>query len=205
MTENKIRYVLDTFKMCYQMNSLPDLAYGFDLPGQIKIRKTAPENKFDSVIQLDTDKIIWKVWKENRIPFLFDQIDNEILTVEGTKVTINFDIMTSAFYLLSGYQELDITKRDKFNRFCYKDSIQNQLNIISLPVVNYYFDILKTAIEISTGTTIKPRAWKDNAFATCITHDIDSCESAWIEGSFREFLKGKVFTPFKLIAQKFCK
>jgi len=85
----------------------------------------------------------------NGIPILFpgDKLAGIwSLTAEG-KLIFHHDILKSAFYLLSGYHEwIYRDKVDGHGRFDYSFSIQKQLNIISKPVVNYYFDLIQQGV-----------------------------------------------------------
>ena len=50
---------------------------------------------------------------------------------------------------------------------------------MALPVVNYYFDVLKVALEHVIGRRLKSRTWGGPAFAAFISHDIDNLRSGW--------------------------
>ena len=149
-------------------------------------------------------KVILKEWKGFKIPFLFDQTttETEILTSQNDQIFINYDIIASSFFFLSNWQEYVSEKKDKYNRFTYEHSIQNKLNIVDKPIVNYYFDILKTAIELGYQLELKNKLWGKHTFATCITHDIDNCKSAWIQGSYREIRNGNLLAPISLISKR---
>ena len=41
--------------------------------------------------------------------------------------------------------------------------------------------------------------WEENKFGVALTHDIDTCRSAWLEGSFSELKKKRFITIPKLI------
>ncbi|MBF9220836.1 hypothetical protein I2H31_06955 [Hymenobacter sp. BT662] len=123
----------------------------------------------------------WREWQGQRIPFFFDSSpEKDLLTLGPETVLLNADIIAGAFYLLSGWQEYFSAERDRHGRFPYAASVQQQYNFVTLPVVNYYFDVLKTAVEHVTGQRLQPRTWGANApFAAFITHDIDNLHSAW--------------------------
>ncbi|GGG42003.1 hypothetical protein GCM10011378_17910 [Hymenobacter glacieicola] len=58
--------------------------------------------------------------------------------------------------------------------------MQHRYGFVTMPVVNYYFDVLKTAVEHVTGQPLTPRRWANGAsWAAFITHDIDNLYSAW--------------------------
>lgn len=120
-------------------------------------------------------------WAGQRVPFFFDaQPDAPLLTLSAGRAHISADIIAAAFYLLSGWQEYFSDARDQHGRFPYAASVQKQYGFVALPVVNYYFDVLKTAVEHVAGRPLTPRRWAGTApFAAFISHDIDGLRSAW--------------------------
>ena len=48
--------------------------------------------------------------------------------------------------MLSGYQEYKSNEKDSLGRFSYEVSVQNKLNIITRPLVNEYFELIKEGI-----------------------------------------------------------
>ena len=124
----------------------------------------------------------WREWRGRRVPFFFDEHPTApLLTLAGAQVTVAADVISAAFYLLSGWQEYFSAERDQHGRFPYAASVQRQYGFVTLPVVNYYFDVLKTALEHATGQRYPPRRWgpQQAEFAAFISHDIDNLRSAW--------------------------
>ena len=126
----------------------------------------------------------WRDWQQQRLPFFFDpQPEVPLLALDAATKTAVFgaDVVSAAFYLLSGWQEYFSEERDAHGRFPYAASVQKQFGFVTVPVVNYYFDILKTALEHHTGQALAPRRWGPEAapFATCLTHDVDSLHGGW--------------------------
>lgn len=123
----------------------------------------------------------FRAWAGQQVPFFFDSWPDAPLLERGAGVvSINADIIAAAFYLLSGWQEYYSDSRDRNSRFPYSASVQQHYGFVDLPVVNYYFDVLKTAIEHVTGRPLRPRRWAGGAaFAAFITHDIDNLRSGW--------------------------
>jgi hypothetical protein len=77
------------------------------------------------------------------IPVLFPLSDNYTwYHVEKNSLIFNHDILKSAFFLLSGYQETITRQRDSLDRYPFHLSVQHELNITAKPIVNYYFDII---------------------------------------------------------------
>lgn len=203
MTEEIFKYILKNFEAIFRIEPGEfNINYGIDKKSKIQIKK-GNVNYFITREPLDLSVVIWKEWDGEKIPFLFDSdSDENIVTQFENQVIINYDIIASGFYLLSNWQEYVCCKKDSYGRFRMSESIQYKLNFICKPVVNYYFDILKNAIEKAYNVKLDQRLWQGKKMAVCLTHDIDLCESAWIQGSFRELLKGNIFAPLKLAAAK---
>jgi hypothetical protein len=84
----------------------------------------------------------------DHIPILFPSSNEEkIFSLVESNLIFHHDLLKSAFYLLSGYHEYKLKKRDKSNRFPYELSIQKELEIIEKPIVNYYFEMIISGIE----------------------------------------------------------
>ena len=87
------------------------------------------------------------------------------------------DLLKSAFYLLSGYQETQPFKGDQLGRFTYHDSIQKELGIADWPIVNEYFSIIiKGLTQFCKAHNIvlnKRSVWGAAEFALFLTHDVD--------------------------------
>ena len=123
----------------------------------------------------------YRDWAGQGIPFFFDnQPEVPLISLSPGRAEIGADIISAAFYLLGGWQEYFSDTRDRHGRFPYAASVQKQYGFVDLPVVNYYFDVLKTAVEHVTGEPLRPRRWANGApFAAFITHDIDTLYGAW--------------------------
>ena len=173
MQDNHLAYFLENFKLAYSTHfNLNKIRIGYDESCHIQIEKFEIINPIN-----DLKSITWKVWKEVNIPFIMNRSDKEsvINEINDNQVSINFDIIEAGWYLMSGAQELDTKNNDKYGRFCFEGSIQEKLKIAQLPVVNYYFDILKEAIEMVSKTEIIT----NRKFSATITHDIDEVTSGW--------------------------
>jgi hypothetical protein len=198
---NKTKYIFDLFKRIYHPDREFDIHYGIDDQSKIQI-KNGSLSVYENKKIPDIKNVIWKEWQREKIPFFFDTEDNELITFSENSAIINFDIIASAFFLLSGWQEYVIRERDQYGRFRFADSIQKKLNITFKPVVNYYFDILKFAINKVYNADLKIKFWNNKDFAVAVSHDIDECESAWKQASFWQLKHGNIVAPFKLITQK---
>ncbi len=183
-------FVLKNFGLYYRFN-VNAIAYGTN-DGQVVIKKQVDDSFFQQGTDLNFKSVIRKEWKGSTIPFCFaGDTDSEIITVNHNQVIINYDIIASSFYFLSGWNELVNPERDYLGRSSYKSGAIHALDIALLPVVNYYFDILYEAL-LKVGGVEKKSIWENHTFAVNVTHDIDTCRSAWTEGSLSE-LRNKRF------------
>lgn len=82
------------------------------------------------------------------VPVLFPAPDggSEPYAVEGRRVVVRHDLVKSAFYLLSAYQEWASGEVDEWGRFPYEKSIQARLGIEHVAVVNHYFRWMVEAV-----------------------------------------------------------
>ncbi|SHI85255.1 hypothetical protein SAMN02745146_1700 [Hymenobacter daecheongensis DSM 21074] len=177
--EARLTYVLRHFRQAYE--AVPHVSIGYaDTQPQVEIRMV--DHGFFAADAPYPAEPSWREWAGRRLPVFFDdQPERPLLEQmpEG-RAQINADLISAAFYLLSGWQEFYSDERDRHGRFPYSASVQHRYGFVAVPVVNYYFDILKTAVEHATGQQLQPRRWAGGApFATFITHDIDNLRSAW--------------------------
>lgn len=194
-------YIINTFHSVYKNDHGLTIGYGLQSNADIIISDSGSD--FFNNDSPQPDVFIWKDWNGVRIPFLFSDSDtNEILKVNESKAVLNYDIFAGSFFFLSGWQEFHSDVRDEHGRYPFQESFQSKYGIITLPVVNYYFEILKTAIETVSGKTLERVLWKDRTFAVTISHDIDKINSGWLEGGFSELKKGNVFQVLKLLFRK---
>lgn len=203
--KDKLKYILDQFLCLFNLGNLsPDITYGMVPKGLIHIHQGETRCfETNHRAEITAEQIIWKTWLGVKIPFFFDSIDQKLFIEKDGQWIIQFDIIASAFFLLSGWQEYFSENNDQYGRFRYSESVQHRFNFTHLPVVNYYFDILRTVLEKAYGKPIA-LAWQDPRipFTVCLTHDIDTCETAWVEGSFSAVKKMDLVTPVKLIMKK---
>ena len=176
--ETRLAYVLRHFRLAYK--AIPDVTIGYAAT-QPTIAVINGANGFFQTIASCPPAPNYREWAGQRVPFFFDnQSDTALLTLTTGRATINSDVISAAFFLLSGWQEYFSDTRDRHGRFPYSASVQQRYGFVALPVVNYYFDVLKTAVEHITGQVLQPRRWAAGApFAAFITHDIDNLRSAW--------------------------
>ncbi|UOR07491.1 hypothetical protein MUN82_10430 [Hymenobacter aerilatus] len=176
--EARIAYVLRHLRMAYP--TLPDIRIGYaGTHPQLVVQEAS--NGFFEQQQPYPIAPNYRKWLGRQIPFFFDPHPEKPLLelLPDGRAVIHADIISAAFYLLSGWQEYYSEERDLHGRFPYAASVQKQYDFVTIPVVNYYFDVLKIAVEHVTGHSVPPRRWSGAPFAACITHDVDNLYSAW--------------------------
>ena len=189
----KFHYFLENFRLFYHFDESAS-GYGQDSGKKILVRKCKGLSDFIDKKDPPPLSVIWKDWKGTRLPFLFDDDDSKPIIGENDDgVRINYDIVASACFFLTGMDEIRTTENLNNGRYPFPESIIKRLGIEEVPVVNYYFDIFRSALSM-TGECKRRDLWKGKAFAAAITHDIDNCNSAWTEGSLSELRKGRFFS-----------
>lgn len=170
ISENEIIYLLDHLERLYS---------GPDLKQYLCTDKLCSEEGTKLYVPLSEKALDLKeVLNVEGIPVLFPCSDQERwYSVDKSRVFFHHDILKSAFYLLSGYQEYHLRDRDEHGRFPWKSSIQYQLNITQKPVVNYYFDVILEAFEAFCRLNKLEFQKKERAAPVLfLSHDIDRIE-----------------------------
>src|SRR6476661_8223521 len=176
--QTRLDYVLRHFALAYP--GAPAVSIGYEAEAAHVVVAEDGEGFFDNESPHPAAPN-FREWAGQQLPFFFDaQPEKPLLELGEGSARINADVISGAFYLLSGWQEYFANTRDRHGRFPYAASVQQRYGCVALPVVNYYFDVLKTAVEHVTGQQLRPRRWDCSApFAAFITHDIDTLRSAW--------------------------
>ncbi len=120
-------------------------------------------------------------WLETKIPLAFCDKESDVITVKEGKTHLSFDIITASFVLLSGHQE--VHQKNLSSRLSVKDTWQYRYKCARKPIVNYYFDILKTALEKAWGVTIPLKRKKTSVF---LSHNVVHVNSGWKENAKSE-------------------
>ena len=195
-------YVLFHFKRVYHLPEPLEISYGLD--GRSRVQVLPAEGSFFESELPRPDQVGKKDWKGTSLPLFFQSTTTQEWFTPQTdgQVQVHYDLVASAFFLLSGWQEYYSPERDQFGRFPYRASVQAEEGFVTIPVVNYYFEILKEAVEIAYGQKIQPRLWQGKPFATCLTHDVDYLQSAWKVAGISALRKGNILRLVRLAYQK---
>jgi len=177
--EVRLAYVLRHFHLAYPGAPMVSVGYAGIQP-QVEIAEVG--TAFFATNAPYPAPPQWREWQGQQVPFFFDNApDKPLLVLQENRAFISADIISGAFYLLSGWQEYFSCERDQHGRFPYAASVQKRYGFVALPVVNYYFDVLRVAVEYVSGRPLQPRRWGDLCakFAAFISHDVDNMHSAW--------------------------
>lgn len=187
MNNNKIRYILNLFCVTYDLDDIEEyISYSTSgIKNRSLIIRPSPacDTYLSGKKEIDLRNILFKEWDNVSIPFIFNTIKESHLNIIEEKsgnVIINFDVIAASFYFLSGLYEILYPDYDNYGRFRYESTIQYKLGISRIPVVNYYFDIIKSGLEKLTGRELAFRYYfkKPKAF---MTHDVDLINTIWLE------------------------
>ncbi|MCJ8166367.1 hypothetical protein MKJ04_16090 [Pontibacter sp. E15-1] len=195
-------YILRHLYLLYPKARTLPLAYGPAHGASVSVRQY--EGQFFEGKRARPESLVWKVYHGVRLPFFFEENEQEELVTyfpDGS-AKINYDILASAFYLLSGWQEHHSKARDKFGRYPYPASVQAAHGFITVPVVNYYFEILRETLERVYHVGLQADPWDNNSFATCLTCDVDRLQSAWKVAGLQRLKQGALSDFSSLLLQK---
>ncbi len=112
--------------------------------------------------------------------------DDLVMNKKSNTIFINQDIIASTFFWASRYEELCVSTKDSHNRFTANQSIALQNNVLSVPIVDNYTDMIKTWLQLS-GIKLFPKSrYEDYDFIICPTHDIDTLTKGRYEAIYHE-------------------
>jgi hypothetical protein len=82
---------------------------------------------------------------------------------------LELDVFGSAFFMLTRYEEIVVSDRDRYGRFPASSSVAARAGLLRSPIVDAYVELLWSALE---------RAWpglprRSRRFGVLITHDVD--------------------------------
>ncbi|MCK9329636.1 MAG: hypothetical protein M0Q94_07145 [Candidatus Cloacimonetes bacterium] len=129
---------------------------------------------FDQIKLYPNEDINQVLYQDIYIPFLFS-LPGKIFEISNKKVIIKKDIITSAFYFLTCWQEyVDEQNLIPGDRYDYRQSLQNYLDLTEIPVVDYYCQIFEVTLKIILKKFANKKKWPNNAsFCLTLSHDID--------------------------------
>jgi len=192
MEEKHLNYVLKHFTTVYQ---LPDEV--LQALQQQKCKVTWPKSDADFF----TENVFLPSFEKvdflgTEIPLLFAE-KAEIFSGSPKGIHLNFDFTAACFYFLSGYQDFHSLK--KSNRFRSRDAYQYRLQAHRQPLVNYYFEMLKQALEKAYKIEIPTVSKRPILF---LSHDIDNMSRGWLECGYAELKSFRVLNAAQILLKK---
>lgn len=122
---------------------------------------------FDSRKRYDPSDITYAEYFESTpVPILFGSHFIDVNPNQGT--TVYADLVASAFFWLSDWQNVTRSERDSHGRQPFQGSLQQFLQLHHRAVVDEYSDLLATLLGISNLKNSRKQGW-----STVISHDID--------------------------------
>lgn len=175
LTENQINYVLFHLGMHIDLTSFAGrLEFTFDYP---EIQENNPSIYF---ILSKNDLLEENIIKVDGLKVLFPgSKDQPNYSFQKGNLIFHHDLIKSAFFLLSGYQEYVSDAKDHYGRFPFDHSIQERFGFIKKPIVNQYFEVIIEAVErFAEAQHFQiTRVSLFNDFGFLLTHDIDHIDA----------------------------
>jgi len=180
----KARWIIETFCQalgyCCRFHELyaserVQVYYGprTETPYPVKIRHSPKAAAFFAgTADLPDDQLRFFQYGSEMLPFLFSD-PGEIFHVDGQNILIHKDIVASAFYFLSCWQE-HTGPRAEDGRFAYQRSLQGRWNLATVPFVDRYAELFQHAVSIALPQTRQRPRWpEERPFAVSLSHDLD--------------------------------
>lgn len=124
---------------------------------------------FDAGEFYPPEQVQWETWEGEQWPVLFPGTQGE-----------RGDVVASAFFWLSGWQEHVTMRRDRHGRFPHAASLQAHWGTTTRPAVDAYREWLATDLD-ARDVALQRRQWQGASWAFCPTHDIDYLKK-WRKG-----------------------
>jgi hypothetical protein len=96
-------------------------------------------------------------------------VPSTVLSQDGHAVRVGIDVLGSAFFMLTRYEEVAVGARDVYGRFPASSSIAHREGFVALPIVDAYVELMWSALR---------RLWprlerRRRSFRLALTHDVD--------------------------------
>lgn len=113
-----------------------------------------------------------------KLPVIYSHLEDDVYIKHlGSAVCTNIDIIQSAFFMLSRYEEIilwDKIEKDMYDRFPSKESLSFKEGFIDIPIVNEYIEWLWQWIDNMKLGYKRRSLWNNHEFVACLTHDVDA-------------------------------
>jgi len=98
-----------------------------------------------------------------------------VMVHDGESVHLGVDVFGGAFFMLTRYEEVAESERDRYGRFPASSSVAGRAGLLSVPIVDEYVEVLWSALE---------RCWPRlervaRSFEVVLSHDVDDPLATW--------------------------
>lgn len=146
---------------------------------------------------------VWFEWNGRSLPDFFGSSSPDALFSDTTDQTfIHVDVIANSFLFLSGWQESHFSDRDELDRFPHRQSLQHKFGLTEVPVVNYYFDILREAVRRQYNVLTSSKRWNPGEWALALTHDVDLINSGWKQEISWLLRRGNITTALSILLRE---
>ncbi len=124
--------------------------------------------------------------------------------VNAGTASIHSDIISAAFFFLSLHEEWSCAERDQFRRFQAKYSLLGKLDMLHVPVVAQYAELLVAMLRATGLPHPSTARFAGKNSAICLTHDIDYLSKFSPGIAYREIAKYFLMNHLnKSVAERF--
>jgi hypothetical protein len=203
--KSKLDYIMMIFNDIFILSKNVSVNYGIKSGSELTIIPGDIHSFFSEKQEIPHYSIY--EWEGRKLPILFQKTDVHpiISKSQNNRITIKGDILMSAFYFLSCWQEYVSNESDSMGRFPFEKSLLFKLKLIQTPIVNYYFDILVKAIENISEVEVSINPKHSDGLKIGITHDIDHCQTGSWQDGYRQFMAGEWWNGIKKWCQRLYK
>jgi hypothetical protein len=113
----------------------------------------------------------WREIEGRRLPVLYGPrpVPATMVSAEDDAVRVGVDVLGSAFFMLTRYEEVVVGARDVYGRFPATSSVAYREGFVGAPIVDAYVDLMWSALR---------RLWprlerRPRSFRLALTHDVD--------------------------------
>jgi hypothetical protein len=113
----------------------------------------------------------WREIEGRRLPILYGPrpVPSTVLSEDEGSAHVAIDVIGSAFFMLTRYEEVAVGARDAYGRFPVSSSVADREGFVGVPIVDAYVELMWTALR---------RLWprlerRRRSFRLALTHDVD--------------------------------
>jgi len=152
---------------------------------------------FQSKKEYQPENVNLVKYKTDYIPFLFSK-KGEILKFTANSIRTRKDIIASAFYFLSCWQENTCKKEiSPSSPYDFKSSIQYKFNFTEIAAVDRYCELLEDILMRRFQEFVRSNIWPEGKkFAVSLSHNIEYWDF-WTKDQFERSIKSRAEQPKK--------